>query len=288
MNNLRGIILIIFAMAGFTIEDALIKDLSRSISVGQILALVGLGGTAVFVTVSRVQRHRLFTRAAWRPIFLVRAICEGFAPMFFVTGLAHLDLSVVASVFQSTPLVMTMGAALFLRETVGWRRWCAIFTGFAGVLLIIRPGLDGFEPMALVVLGAVISVAARDLLTRRMNAEVSSSIISAQGFAAMVPAGLLMMLLGGQEATSMDGTKALICIAAIGFGTAAYYCIVTAMRIAEVSVVTPFRYTRLLFSLLIGVIAFGERPDLPTLAGAGMILAAGLYTIWREHSLMRG
>ena len=207
--------------------------------------------------------------------------------MAFVTALSLVDISVVAAVFQATPLFITMGAALFLGEEVGWRRWSAIGIGFLGVLMIIRPGLSGFEPAALFVLISVAGVAARDLITRRIDVAVSSFVVSFQGFAALVPAGAVLLLLGDAGPQAVNLTSGAMVLGAAIFGAASYYGIVQAMRIADAAVVTPFRYTRLLFSLAVGVIVFGERPDMMTLLGAGLVIGTGLYTFLREQRLAR-
>lgn len=287
MDNLRGIVLIVVAMAAFTIEDTFIKRLSVDMPVGQILIGIGMGSAFVFAMLARLRGHRILTRAAWRPVFVVRALCEALAAISFATALSKVDISIVASVFQTTPLAITMGAALFLGEDVGWRRWTAIVIGFSGVLLIIRPGLAGFEPMALLVLVSVLMVATRDIITRRIDVNVPSTVISFQGFAILVPAGALLLLLSPSAPVAPTALGWTMLGFAVVFGAGAYYCIVTAMRIADASVVTPFRYTRLLFSLLVGVIVFGERPDALTLTGAALIIATGLYTFLRERRLAR-
>jgi len=287
MQNVHGILLIIAAMAGFTVEDMVIKHLSQSLPVGQILVLIGCGSALIFALMSGARGQSVLARAAWRPVFLVRALAEATAAMAFVTALSLVDISVVAAVFQATPLVITMGAALFLGEEVGWRRWSAIFLGFAGVLLIIRPGLAGFEPAAFIVLVSVCAVAARDLITRRIDVAVSSTVVSFQGFAAVIPAGVLLLWFAGSGPVAMTVGETAMLLGAIVFGAAAYFAIVQAMRVGDASVVTPFRYTRLLFSLLAGVLVFGERPDALTLCGAGLVIGTGLYTFLREQRLAR-
>jgi len=285
MNNLHGIVLMIAAMAGFTVEDAVIKHLSQVMPVGQVLAVLGLGSALVFAVLSG--GRALTARAAWRPVFLVRALAEAVAAMAFVTALSLVDLSVVAAVFQALPLVITMGAALFLGEPVGWRRWSAIVLGLAGVLLIIRPGLGGFEPAALFVLISVCAVALRDLITRRIDIAVSSRVVSFQGFAAAVPAGLVLLAISGDGPAAITLTDGALVLCGVVFRASAYFGIVRAMRVGEAAVVTPFRYTRLLFALLAGGVIFGERPDLITLCGAALVIGTGLYTFLRERSLAR-
>jgi len=287
LDNLRGILFVLLAMFAFTVEDAFIKQLSGTIAVGQILMLIGMGSAALFAGAALLRRRRLFAREAWRAPFLWRMLAEACAAMAFATSLSLVDLSVVAAVFQATPLAITLGAALFLGEEVGWRRWSAILVGFIGVLLIIRPGLDGFEPETLLVIVSVLCVAARDLITRRIDAEVDSTVISFQAFATLVVAGPFLLLATGGQMQSMTGAETAMIIGALTFSAIGYYGIVVGMRIGEAAVVTPFRYTRLLFSIIAGMLVFHERPDALTLSGAALIIATGIYTVMRERQLIR-
>ncbi len=285
MNNLKGILLVIASMAGFTLEDAFVKELSTTISTGQILIVLGICGAIIFALMATYKGHRIFARRFWTRITLARSVMETFAALAFVTSLSLVPLSTVAAVFQATPLAITMGAALFLKEQVGWRRWAAIIVGFIGVLIIIRPGLGTFDPNVLFVLIAVICVAARDLITRLVPSDVPSTVISSQGFAPLALAGAFLMMVQSKSIVSVSTLETYYFIGAVVFGVAGYYAIVAAMRVGDASAVTPFRYTRLLFSLLIGVVVFKERPDLLTLLGAAIIIATGLYTFLREQQL---
>lgn len=287
MDNLRGIIFVIVAMAAFTIEDMFIKQLSATLPVGQILIVLGIGSGTIFAALSLLNSQSLIRRQIWQPMFLWRALSEAIAAICFATALSLVDLSVVASVFQATPLVITMGAALFLGEKVGWRRWSAIFIGFIGVLMIIRPGLDGFDPNALLVLGSVLFVTVRDLITRKIAANVSSTVISFQGFAALIPAGVILLWMTGEQAQSTGNAEIWMLLGGVIFGAIGYYGIVQGMRLGDAAVVTPFRYTRLLFSLLVGIIVFQETPDALTLIGAALIISTGLFTFLRERQLAK-
>lgn len=287
MNNVNGIVLITIAMAAFALEDMFIKTLSASISTGQILVVLGFVCTVIFWAMSLVTRKRMLVPAAWGALPMVRALAEAVGAIAFVTALARVELSTVAAVFQALPLVATMGAALFLGEQVGWRRWSAIGAGFIGVLMIIRPGLTGFQPDSLYVVAAVIAVAARDLITRRIDAQVASSVVAMQAYLALVLAGTGMMIYSQDRLVPLlDGQLGLY-LGAVGFSVLGYYTIVSALRVGEASVVMPYRYTRLVFSILLGVLVFGERPDLMTLAGASLIIASGLYTFLRERLVAR-
>ena len=285
MNNVNGILLIIGSMAAFALEDMFIKYLSVSVSTGQIMIVLGLFCVTVFAIMSLVTRKRIFDPVAWEPLPLLRAGTEAFGALSFVTALSLVDLSTVAAVFQAMPLFVTMGAALFLGEQVGWRRWSAIGIGFVGVLMIIRPGLEGFQPESLFVLVSVVAIAARDLITRRLDVRVASSVVALQAYIGVALAGAALMVFTVQPIVPLQPAQIGPYLGAIGFGVLGYYGIVTAMRIGEASALTPFRYTRLVFSIMAGMLMFGERPDSMTLAGAGLIIGSGLYTFIRERQL---
>ncbi|MBE1292464.1 MAG: EamA family transporter [Rhodobacteraceae bacterium] len=287
MQNVHGILILVAAMLGFTLEDMFIKSLSATVPVGQILMALGLGSGAVFAVLALLRGDKLFAPAAWSPRMLLRSACEAGGAVLFATALSRVDLSTVAAVFQTLPLVITLGAALFLGEQVGWRRLTAILIGFSGVLLIIRPGTDAFDPNALLVLGAVLAVALRDLITRTIDASVSSFVVSFQSFASLVLAGPFLMLFDAADYATLTSGNLTMIAGAVAFGAAGYWGVVTALRLGEASVVAPFRYSRLLFSILVGMVAFGERPDLPTILGATLIIGSGLFTFMREHRLAK-
>ncbi|EBA16232.1 hypothetical protein RSK20926_20940 [Roseobacter sp. SK209-2-6] len=287
MNNLNGILFIIASMAAFTLEDMFIKRLSGEIPVGQILIMLGVGSGSVFAVMALIKGENLFAPKAWRGVVLLRSAAEALGAMAFATALSLVDISTVAAVFQALPLVITMGAALFLGEQVGWRRWSAICVGFAGVMMIVRPGLDGFDPSVILVLLAVLAIAARDLLTRLVDSNISSTVVSFQAFASLILAGLALLLITGEQARGIDLRQGGMMLGGILFGVLGYYAIVVATRIGDASAITPFRYSRLLFSILVGVIVFGERPDALTLCGAGLIIGSGLYTFMRERRMVK-
>lgn len=284
MDNLRGILLVLFSMAAFSVEDALIKALTAGLPVGQVMAMLGLGGAAVFLVMARGALWPLL-RALAVPAVFWRSLSEAVGAVSFVTALSLIPLSTVAAVFQATPLAVTAGAAVFLGEVVGWRRWSAVAAGFVGVLMIIRPGLEGFRPEAALVLLTVVAIALRDLVTRRVPPHVSSYAVSFHGFLAVFLAGLVLLALGAPPALPSP-EEGLWLAGAVLSGTTGYYAIVAAMRDADASALMPFRYARLVFSLIIGVAVFAERPDAMTLAGAALIVLAAFYTYLRERRVL--
>lgn len=286
MENLRGMALMTGSMLAFAIEDAFIKASSTLMPVGQILIILGLGGALVFGLIAHRQGVALFTRDIFAPIVMLRNLGEMLGTMAFVSALAMTSMSLVAAMIQAMPLLVTMGAALFFGAKVGWRRWSAIGVGFCGVLLIIRPGSDAFDFGAVIAFLAVLGMSARDLATRAVPAKFTSMQLSCYGFAAIVPAGVVLLSFSG-GAVMPDVTTALWLMAALICGILGYYALVLAMRMGDISVITPFRYTRLLFALAIGAMVFGDRPDAVMLLGAGIVIAAGLYTLIREARMAR-
>jgi drug/metabolite transporter (DMT)-like permease len=282
MENIRGSLLMVASMAGFALEDMLIKQMADALPMGQVVAMIGLGGTISFATLTLIRGQRLWSRAFLSWPILLRSLGEIIATASFVSAIVMTTLSSASAILQAAPLAVTLGAALFLHEPVGWRRWTAIGVGFAGVLVIIRPGLEGFAPESLLAVIAVAALALRDLAVRHVPVEVTSGQLALYGFVVVVPTGLLMMLFMGTP-PAVPGTTNLARLgAAFVVGGLGYYAMVAATRTGDVAVVVPFRYTRLVFAMALGALAFGERPDALMLVGAALIVGAGLYTIWRE------
>jgi drug/metabolite transporter (DMT)-like permease len=286
MDNLRGSALMVLAMAGFALEDYFVKLLSEQLAVGQILMMLGTSGCLVFAVFTKMGRGRLFTRVLLTRAVMLRNLGEIIAAVCYVTALALADLSTVSAILQATPLAVTIGAALFMGAQVGWRRWSAILVGMVGVLMIVRPGMEAFDASSIFAIIAVVGLAIRDLATRVIPASVSSMQLSCYAFGTMVPTGAVMLMFQGDIAPLEPAAWAYL-FGAMVFGVIAYYFIVGAMRIGEVAAVTPFRYARLLFALIIGTTLLGERPDTWTLIGSAVIIASGLYTLIREQRLAR-
>ena len=281
-ENMVGILLMLAAMAMFAVEDAFIKKLSNGMGSGQILVILGVGGFLIFALIAKRQGAQVFSRDLLLGPVLLRNFGEIVGTSGYVLAVVLTPLSSASAILQATPLAVALGAALFLGQAVGWRRWVAIGVGFVGVLIVIRPGLEGFQPASLFAVQGVIGLSIRDLATRAMPTRVSSMVLSAYGFGVVIPAGLVIMLFDGPVVLP-DGWQSVLIAAALIVGPVGYYMIVAAMRVGEVAVVTPYRYVRLVFAMIIGVFAFGEVLDFYTLLGASIIIGSGLFTIYRER-----
>lgn len=278
----RGIVLMVLAMAAFAMADMFIKLSATAMSSAHTAMLLISGSLVVFVVLALVQKQQLLDRTALSPVLLIRYVAEISATFGMVQALRVVPLSTVGAILQATPLVVAMGAVLLLGETMSWRRWSAICAGFVGVLMIVQPSTESFDMNVLWAILAMLGLSARDLTTRVTPINMASSSLAAYTMAAAVPFMVSWVWL--TEATVMPESIDWWSVAGmIGFATVGYMMIITSIRIAPVSTVSPYRYSRLLFLLLLGVLVFDERPDALMLCGSLLIIAAGLYTLWREN-----
>jgi len=287
LDNIRGAAFMVFAMFCFAVEDALIKKLAGAIPAGQVLGIICLGGFLAFLAWPAIKGQRLWQPAYLNPKVIMRSLCEVIGSCFFVSALALIPLTTASAVIQATPLVVAMGAALFLGQGIGWRRWLAIIVGFIGVLIIIRPGMDGFVPATLLAVGGMLGLAARDLITRSLTVEITGPQLGIHAFAIVAPAAFALVVLQGQAFVMPTVPQWVLLGAGVAIGMLAYLAIITATRGGNAGIISSFRYSRMIFALVIGYIAFTEIPDAPTIVGATIIIASGIYTLWREARLRR-
>lgn len=269
------------AMAAFTMNDAITKGLMDEMNAGQVMFVRGLFATILVGLLAWQQKALHAPLKTLNPLVVARAACELGATITFLTALAHMPIANVSAVLQSLPLAVTMGAALLFGEPVRWRRWLAISIGFAGVVVIVRPGFDGFSVYSLFALACVVFCALRDLVTRRIPSEIPSLLVSTVTAGVVTIFGLALVVpLGGWTELTLESTGRLAGAAMLLMP--GYIFIILAMRSGDVSFVAPFRYTALLWAIVLGIVFFGELPDLAMLVGAALVIASGLYTLYRE------
>lgn len=283
--NIEGAAWMTGAMALFACEDVLLKASASGIPVGQVLILFGLGGAIIFALLASRNGDALFSRDILSRPMIVRAAFEVFGRLFFTLAYVLTPLSSVTVILQAAPLVVVGAAALLFNERVGWRRWTAIAIGLMGVVVVLQPGVESFSAISLLALFGMIGFAGRDLTSRMAPGSLSVAVLGFHGFLAMIVAGSLISAWSPQPMV-LPGLKegALVALACI-VGVVAYGCLMKAMRSGEVSAVAPFRYTRLLFGVALGVFVFGEALTWPMLAGSGLIVLAGLFILWRGRDL---
>lgn len=284
--NLRGALFMVVAMSGFTLNDAITKVASESMNMAQVMLIRG-AFASLFVGLLAWQRGALALPGSMlQPMVAIRVIGEAGATASFLIALAHLPIANVSAVLQALPLAVTMGAALVFKEGVGWRRWLAIAIGFAGVLIIVRPGFTGFSIYSLLALACVACCAVRDLATKRIPQAIPTLLVSTTTALAMTMLGAALLLpMGGW--TPMTGESTAFLAMAAVLVVIGYQFIIMAMRVGDISFIAPFRYTALLWSILLGLFIFGDVPDLPMILGASVIVGSGLYALYRERIVGR-
>ncbi|WP_439124690.1 DMT family transporter [Marivita sp.] len=285
-DNMRGALLMCAAMAAFTFGDASIKATGGDLPLSQLLVIRGVLASAALIGMAlyfKGLKLRLPTQD-WI-LILARGLAETGAAYFFLTALLAMPLANVTALLQMLPLTVTLGGALVFREAVGWRRWSAIIIGFVGMLLIVRPGTDGFTGASVYALCAVGAVTVRDLVTRRLSKDVPSLTVT-------VISSVIVTVFAGiwsveQEWVAMTPRLSFLVMMATAFIICAYLCSVMVMRVGEVSFIAPFRYTGLVWALILGFLIFGEWPETLTLIGAAIIVATGVFSLLREARLKR-
>lgn len=280
--NLQGAALMTASMTAFTLNDMFVKLLGDHLPFFQFLLLRTIGASALMLLLAaRAGAIRWPAQARDRWLIAIRSLAEMAAAYFFLTALIHMPIANVTAILQALPLTVALGAALFLGEDVGWRRFIAIGIGLVGVFLIVRPGPDGFSIYAVYGLLAVVAVTIRDLAARKLSVEVPSLTVAL----AAVIAILAFSLVGaaGTEWVPVRPVDWLWLAGSVLTIIGGYLFSVSAMRFGEIGFVAPFRYSSLLVALIIALLVFNEWPDHITLFGAAIVVATGLFTLWRER-----
>ena len=280
--NRKGIVAICLAMGLFIANDALVKYVSASLPAAQLIFIRGLFATTLLLVAAMVmgvvRPAALSLTTAWqqltqRPV-LARAALDAFATMAYLTSLFHLPIANASAINMTSPMFIALYAAVVWREKVGLGRWMAIATGFAGVLLIVQPAADAFNAWSLLCLFATLLHAARDLITRQIALTVPSILITLTTSTAVVLLTGPWSLLQGWQPVNINQLGLLA--AASVFLSAAYYMVIVGMRSGELSLVAPFRYTALVYALLLGWLVWGDIPNLMAWSGIVLMVAAGL------------
>ncbi len=267
-------------MAAFAVEDALVKAASSTLSFGQILILFGLGGATVFACIAMLKSERLFTVNVLSRPMRFRFLFETIGRLFYFLAVTLTSLSSATVILQATPIVVVAGASIFFGERVGWPRWTAIIFGLIGVIVVVNPGTGSFSALSILALVGMLGLAGRDLASRAAPASLSTAVLGFYGFLSVTVAGVIFFLWNDKPFESVSDLTALILVGAITAGVVAYSALMMAMRIGEISAVTPFRYSRLLFGIAFGVLFFNEQLSVPTIVGSGLIVVSGLFVLW--------
>ena len=270
-------------MAAFAIEDAFLKTVTKQLPVGQVLMMFGAGGLCVFALLARRAGASIFQAQVLTKNMLFRAVFEFFGRLFYVLAIALTPMSSATAILQSAPLFVVLGARIFLREKVDAKTWIAIFLGLFGVLIILRPSAADFSLLSLLALIGTLGFVGRDLFSRTAPSSLTKEVLGFYGFTTMMIAGACYAVWDGKPFVSLQAQQFLMLAAALLAGVFAYTALMTAMRTGSIGAVTPYRYSRLLFGISIGVIVFGEQLDAPMLLGCAIVIGAGLFIGWQNQ-----
>ena len=285
-SNMKGAVLMTACVSAYVINDAFMKLLFSEVALFQAIflrSIITVPPVLVMVWITKVAIRNLSKQD--KRLILLRVVAEIFTTIAFLTALKHMPLANVTAILQALPLAITMAAALFLSEPVGWRRWSAILVGFVGVLIVVRPGLEGFNIYSLSALMAIIFITVREISTRKLTSEVPTiTVVLSTAVGSALFAGIMMI---GSEWDTVSAVSWLLILGAAVAVLIATSLSVMAMRIGEIGFVSPFRYTAMLGAIGLGILMFGDWPDQPTLVGTLIIVSTGIYTFHREQKISR-
>ena len=286
-KNSKGIILMLISMASFAVGDTFIKISGAFLSPAQISFFLIAGGLIIFAIIAKFKGENLLDRRAFSPVLLIRYCAEMVGLGAMIIGLTKIPLSVVGTVTQASPILVAAGAVIFFKEVISWRRWSSIFIGFVGVVLVIQPGGQNLNYAVIWAVIALVAFSIRDLVTRLTPPDIPSSSIATFTMIAAFPFTTAWVFLSGEKFFPPGIDWALVSSMII-LGSFGYLLLITSLRLGKLSAIMPFRYSRIVFLLILGVLVFGERPTASMLVGATLILISGVYIMWREKVVKSG
>ena len=281
-NNAKGIVLMLFSMASFALGDTFVKTSGSFLSPAQIMFFLISGGLILFALIAVAKGENLKEPRAFAPVLLLRYCTEMIGLLGMIMALTNVPLSIVGAVTQASPILVAVGAVIFLRETVSWRRWSSIAIGFCGVVLVIQPWGESLDYAVLWAVVALVGFSVRDLVTRLTPPDIASASLATFTMVAALPFTAIWVLFTGEKFFPAEINWIIVGCMVI-LGSVGYLLLITSLRLGELSAIMPFRYSRIVFLLIFGVLFFGESPSLSMLLGSALVIVSGIYLMWREH-----
>ena len=284
-QNIKSIVLMIIAMGCLTLTDLLIKIASQTLPTGQVMIFYGVGSLLIFWCLLKTKGEPIRLSPLRNSAVILRNIGDLIAINCMFLALVFVPLSTIGAVIQTVPILVTAAAAMFLGEKVGLRRASAIFTGFLGTLLIIQPGAANFDAMAIIALLAAFGMAMRDTATKLVSENLSTPLLSFYSCFLFIFSGIILLAIKGGASVPDLGSVFMVS-ATIVAGSLGFFFMTEAIRLGDVSVVSPFRYSRLLFSMAAGILILDEQVNAMMVIGSVLTISSGLY-IWRREVVMQ-
>jgi drug/metabolite transporter (DMT)-like permease len=279
--NRRGMFALMGAMACFAINDMVLKLTAQRYPLGEVITVRGTIATLLVGAFLIGFGHLFALRRVMSPIVIGRTMLDGLAMVLFTTALIHMPLAELSAINLVSPLIITAAAVLFLAEQVGWRRWTAVFIGFLGTLLIIKPTPNAFNAWALLGVATAFAGVARDMITRLLDPRIPSIMISFMAAFGSMLIGPIMGLLEEWRPMALFDV-AMLAISAAFVASGHFFVVIAFRGGVDVAAIAPFRYTLLIWAGACGYLAFGEVPDRYAMVGSLLIVGSGLYALHRE------
>lgn len=280
-HNRRGIVTMMGAMVFFVVNDALAKWVSADLSTPQLIFIRGVMTTTLLLALTGWMGQLKHWRSMLTRAVPARAVLDSLASFTYLTAVFHMPLGNATAINLAGPLFLTLMAVFFLKEQVGPGRWALIVLGFSGVLLVVQPRIGDFNAYALLCLFAATLHAGRDFMTRLVPAKVPSLLITLSTSAmVMFLSGLWSLFepwkpISSQHLWQLLGAS--LCLAA------GYHLLTLSMRLGDMSVIGPFRYSGLLMALVLGFVVWGDVPNALAWCGIALVVAAGLGLLQAER-----
>ena len=278
-ENFVGSSLMVISMAAFAVEDSVIKVVSGYLPVGQILFLLGIGGTVSFFLTALIFKRKIWTSDVLTWPMHFRIVTEIVGRVFYSLALAFTPLASSTMILQAAPIMVVIGAAIIFKEKVSVLRWVAVVTGLIGVLIIIQPAADSFSLLSILAVLGMLGFAGRDLASRAVSKSLNIFTLGVHGFLSVAMSGVVLTLFFDESFLWPDIKTGLFLILGVLLGVVGYSAIVSAMRIGEVSAITPFRYSRIVFGLAIGVFLFDESISFTSIIGCILVVMSSLVVL---------
>lgn len=266
-------------MLGMTLlssNDVFMKLSSEHLGIGQLLFIRGSIAVAIFSLAMRITGKPIIAEVAFSKWILLRAFCECGAALCFITGLSLLPIATASTLVWTSPIFLTIAATLILKEHVAAVRWLAVFVGFIGVMLVVNPASVDFSLAMLLPLAAAIFIAARDVVTRKLDPSLHSLYVTWTTLVVVTMAGLLISFLDWRPIAL---TQILWLCASAVLISSAFFVQISAVRLGELSFIAPFSYTGILIAVFYGFVVWEELPGTAMIFGIILIILSGLYIL---------
>ena len=285
-ENFRGAVLMMICMGAFVLNDAFVRLAGDSLPLAQILFFRGILTTIALLLVAfytGVFKLKVSRQDKWLIFF--RSVTEALTAYFFLTAVMNMPFANVTAILQILPMTVTVAAAIVFKEKVGVIRISLIMLGFFGVILIINPAQDGFNKYAGYALISVLSITTRDLLSRKLSVDVPTLIPTVSASLGVLLFSILLITKTAFQ--PLDLQNSFFILAAAFFIIFGYYTAVLVMRSGEISFISPFRYTAVLFALMLGFVFFDEQPDGIAFLGMTIVIISGIALMIRNNSVQK-